>query len=380
MILRILALLCVAALPIYTFESGGLQISHILIIFIFLYTVISSDFKVRGYEYIYIALSAYVLVREAVDVYIFGVGFDGLISVFYTVFPLLIIFSFGRFDLDKDNGKFLVWGLFSSIFIAAIGIYQIGASFTVEEGAITRAIGTFNNPNQLAYYSVSMMSILSLLFLRKIINNLSYLLGMVFLVLLSLLSLSKAGMIATIFPVFLGILTLNRDRRPSFATLVMFGLFSVTFFVAYLSGAFDDFSFVRRLDSLGADRDDSLAARGYGAVFEAGGLYVVFGMAQQGVIDFMGHEVHSTIFSYISKYGLIGGGLFLTFLWQWLIRVLKEQGWVGVALIVLPPMLYGITHNGSRFSVFWILVALCFAPFSRPPPSGEKFSGLERRS
>jgi hypothetical protein len=60
------------------------------------------------------------------------------------------------------------------------------------------------------------------------------------------------------------------------------------------------------------------------------------------------------------KYGVIGLGLFLTFWYLWFRRTLAEFGLLGVLLINVPASFYGITHNGSRFAIFWLLIGLSF--------------------
>ena len=40
-------------------------------------------------------------------------------------------------------------------------------------------------------------------------------------------------------------------------------------------------------------------------------------------------------------------------------------GFIGIFLINLPPMLYGITHNGIRFTIFWILISLTLSQKNR---------------
>ncbi|MDC0343861.1 hypothetical protein OAN15_02340, partial [bacterium] len=41
----------------------------------------------------------------------------------------------------------------------------------------------------------------------------------------------------------------------------------------------------------------------------------------------------------------------------WSIRVLRFYGFSGLVCLVGPATLYGITHNGTRFTIFWLLFA-----------------------
>jgi hypothetical protein len=128
----------------------------------------------------------------------------------------------------------------------------------------------------------------------------------------------------------------------------------------YAKGFFEDFSFLQRLQTIGSQGDDSADARGYDVVFESNAIEIIIGMGSDKVEKLVGHEVHSTIFSYLASYGFIGGGLFIAAMLSWMYTIYRAFGPIGVFLVVLPSMLYGITHNGSRFTLFWILISLSF--------------------
>ena len=127
------------------------------------------------------------------------------------------------------------------------------------------------------------------------------------------------------------------------------------------SGQLADYKFVARLSGLGSQGDDSLAGRGYGVLTEVGAFQFLFGFGAQEVRQLVGHELHSTVASFFANYGVFGGLLFLGFLALWCGRVWRSLGLIGVLIIVVPPMMYGLTHNGSRFTIFWLLVAMSYA-------------------
>jgi hypothetical protein len=128
----------------------------------------------------------------------------------------------------------------------------------------------------------------------------------------------------------------------------------------YNIGALDNFHFVERLQSIGEDSDDNLTERGYRSPFQHGAVGFLVGLGDQKVKDIVGHEVHSTFWSYLMKYGIVGLGLFLTFWYLWIRRTMAEFGVLGVLLINMPASIYGITHNGSRFAIFWLMIGLSF--------------------
>jgi hypothetical protein len=123
----------------------------------------------------------------------------------------------------------------------------------------------------------------------------------------------------------------------------------------------DQYSFVQRIESIDSQSDNSLQGRGYTLFLNGSALTLIGGFGFTKTLSIVGHEVHSTLFSFFTYYGVIGGVLFLVFNIFWVRRVWKDMGAVGVALVVLPVVFYGLTHNGSRFAIFWLLLALSFS-------------------
>lgn len=138
------------------------------------------------------------------------------------------------------------------------------------------------------------------------------------------------------------------------------GLLLVLFLVAfkfYDSGSLDDFKFVQRIQDIGSQDDDSLSERCYFILSEIDAPTFVFGRGSEAVKEIVGHEVHSTVASYFACYGYVVGLGFIFFLLLWARHLVRHDGLLGALLVFAPPMMYGITHNGSRFTVFWILIA-----------------------
>jgi len=110
----------------------------------------------------------------------------------------------------------------------------------------------------------------------------------------------------------------------------------------------------KRLESIGMDNDDSLEGRGYNRIFDYP-EYWIFGAGEGEYTRFEGFqlEMHSTLGNIQASYGLIGLCLFLCFLF---LTIRKDLS--GSWYIILFIMTYGLTHNGIRNSLFWILIAL----------------------
>ena len=70
---------------------------------------------------------------------------------------------------------------------------------------------------------------------------------------------------------------------------------------------------------------------------------------------------HSTFASALVNYGLIGFFLLLSFMLTWARSIFVSLGAVTSLGVWIPPVLYGLTHNGTRFTFFWILFAMSLA-------------------
>jgi hypothetical protein len=106
-----------------------------------------------------------------------------------------------------------------------------------------------------------------------------------------------------------------------------------------------------------SESDSSLESRGYFILLEGNAFNALFGMGGAEVERVLGHEVHSTLASVASIFGFVGLRLFVGVLSIWASRIYRHFGFIGLVCIVGAPMLYGITHNGTRFVVFWVLFA-----------------------
>jgi len=254
-------------------------------------------------------------------------------------------------------------GIVASAVIAVGGVILFGYDLSADASGL-RAIGTFNMPNQLGYFAVCLFAVSFLFRLR-------FYLAMpitVFLVLCSIFlavaSLSNAAMIGiAIAMLFVGFTTV-KGRGATAIGVLSLACISLCIFWLYSSGSLDEYSFVRRIESIGSQADNSLEGRGYALFFGGSVTTLIAGFGFAETLSIVGHEVHSTVFSFFTYYGVIGGTLFLAFNILWAQRVWRDIGVLGLLLVVFPVVFFGLTHNGSRFTIFWLLLALSF---SDPP-------------
>ncbi|WP_165404520.1 O-antigen ligase family protein [Pigmentiphaga kullae] len=279
------------------------------------------------------------------------------LPAFYIAFSCFIYIAMRQWLSDTKNLIFCVVGLAAAALIAVGGVFFMGYGSTIDfEGG--RSIGTFNNPNQLGYFSVCLFSLAAALYLRGSISRLILLAFIVTAVFLAIASLSKAAMVACAFGVLSIVYRMSKSKAGILLGLLLSAILVLASFFLFTSGQLDDYKFTHRLSSIGSQSDDSLEGRGYGILLDVDAIQLLFGHGSEGVSKILGHELHSTIGSFFANYGLIGGILFIVFLIFWFKKTWNNYGFTGLLTIVVPPMLYGLTHNGSRFTVFWLLLAL----------------------
>ena len=352
-------------LPVYLWSSGGVQISHAVFIVGSMVVLSGADLRLSTPEVILALLAGFVFVRESVAV-ILGGNVAVMLFPLYLVFNLVMFVSLNRWLQHRNALDSLVRGMIVATGIAFFGVLVLG--YGADLYSYERAIGTFNNPNQLGYFSVCLYSLAALLFLTRRIHFLVFGGLAAASLVLAILSLSKAAMVSVLAPfVLIGFAVAKRAGLRFLGPMVSVLLVFCAFYVVS-SGVIDDMIFVQRLSNLGGDPDDSLRARGYTVIFEANTIELLLGLGAERTSDIYSdglstdkfHEIHSTIFSFVITYGFVGGALFLALMFLWVREIFHRLGAVGVICIAGPPLAYGLTHNGSRFTLFWILVALSF--------------------
>lgn len=353
-------MLGISLLPIYLWESGGIQISHIVLALSCLIYFLWKGFKADLPEFFLLLLALYIFVRESVVLLGGDTDMRSFFPAIYMFFNLIIFTTIRRLASNYCGKKWLSYGIFAAAGIATIGVLALGYKITADqEGG--RAVGTFNNPNQLGYFSVCLYSMAVILYRESNISK-SWLLVLVCTALfLAVASLSKAAMVSMALSVFFIIFVLSKSKRLLPISLISFFLILATVYYLTITGYLDQFAFFRRLMDIGSQSDDSLEGRGYTILIQAGALEFIFGFGTTQVKNIIGFEVHSTIGGVFINYGIIGCSLFLTFLIVWMKQILKNFGWLSFFIIAFPPMLYGLTHNGIRFTMFWILLGLSFS-------------------
>ena len=356
----------VALLPVYVFSSGGVQPAHMILAMFAMAVLLRKGIPAEIWVIFLAAISFYSFFVESFYTIAGGMPASLINSLFffYNFFLVAAIYSYCcRYGLSA-----LAPGVIAACAIAMLAVSVTGVS--LQESGQGRATGTFNNPNQLGYFSVCILSLAYLLYRH---GHLKYIVAVgMFLVaiFLSIASLSKAAMIANFVVAFLALKparsassTNNKILNICIAffwlSLVMFGVTAILVF--YLQDAFDEFLFIQRLQGIAQESDSSLQSRGYFAFLSGNSLQIIFGLGADGTAEIVGHEVHSTLASVFNNNGIVGFLLFSGALLVWALNLWRAYGFVGMCCLAGPAMLYGITHNGTRFTVFWVLFGASMA-------------------
>ncbi|MEQ9465363.1 MAG: hypothetical protein RJQ10_17005 [Haliea sp.] len=366
--LLLLMSLGVALSPIYLFESGGLQFAHYaMAVFILLCSVTYRFSPLSRSDLFFLLYVAYVWLRELAAL-VSGAPLVTMMVPLHLTFVFFLYFYSRRHLYSQSDLVAVGHAISVACSVAFLGVILTG--FSLQSGAApVRAMGTFNNPNQLGYFAVCSGTIVCFLYNLKALRPVQFFLVLMISIFLSLTSLSKASMVSMGFLLLAqsGYLLFSHASRE--ARLVK--LLSCLLFVVAVSSialmfelwrvfmVVDGLPFVDRLVNFASENDSSFTVRGYGIIASASLVELVFGMSSySAALRHGGHEVHSTLMSQLTYYGLCGSGFLLYFFWRWFRTVLVSHGWLAMCLVCGPVMLFGVTHNGIRFLLFWILISI----------------------
>ena len=249
-----------------------------------------------------------------------------------------------RAALDRVLG----WG------VVAGAAGQLGLILSV--GATSRASGSFNNPNQLGFWSICMMAVYILV--RRPHQLQRDLLIIPALAYCQFVTTSRAGVLGFLLLIAIWLHQVTSRSRHRRLAMLVFGamLLSAPALPAaatYLGnlemvGRFEArFNKSNAVDEVGLRNTDRITKYPQ---------YTILGAGEGDLARFphsLPIEIHSTPGTILFSYGIPGSLLFLAFL----IGVLRQLTWPqrGVAAALF---LYSITHNGLRFPFFWFTMAV----------------------
>jgi len=273
-----------------------------------------------------------------------------LISASYYVFNLLIVAC--AYATRNRSPK-----IFDK-YIANWILLSIGIQFLLlfAHSGAARSFGTFSNPNQLSYWTVCVMSILLL-----VRGNRARVIDIPFQFMAlwcQISSASRAGLAASVMLIVIwGFFALETPMKK-LAGLMGMALLAIVAVATPLASNYiaksEQLAVVQeRLDK--GDEGSQLEIRNYNRIAEYY-EYTVLG-AGEGDLDRFRQsyganlEIHSSIGTVFFSYGVIGLTLFILFLGNLAFRAKLAMG-----IYLIPALVYGLTHQGLRFSFFWLLI------------------------
>lgn len=353
--------------PLYIGESGDLQIADVfllLMVAVFLgqqHLVI----RMRSDSRQLIVLFGWLILYQLLDNLIWsGITGDLLMNrrTLYYVFNF-IAFSFTIVIGDRIGTEellhYLGLGCFWSAVVVLVGLVTATSSSV-------RSVGFFNNPNQLGYFGVVVLSGTILCHRQMSAPQRLLIFGVSFWAVVA--SLSKAAILGYIGLVFLYILFFQA-RRTLKRVILQILLFALLALAIYLL-LFSESRIVtsnrtllvmrERILYMSEENDTNLRnGRGYGRILEMGYNHL-WGMGEGAYDRFVSRhdtEVHSTYASLLVSYGLIGLIWYGVILFKCLGR---PSQWGRSIPTMSGILLYSITHNGVRNTLVWMLMAVLY--------------------
>ena len=364
-----LFVLALVTKPFYLTSSGSMQPSDFIYMALFGCFLLSGRIRFPGWkEKQWAAAFAYLIVYQFVInvIWYFICYFQDIedlkmvTRIIYYIFNLFVCLSVFQMCVAVGYKRLLKLYLLGSAL--SLAVCYIGVALNWSGSG--RVSGFFNNPNQLGYYAILMMSVF-VIYCRETKKGLTILLiGLC--AILNIWSLSKAALIGAAVLMVCYALISNEGKGVSRTVISVIAVIVVsTLLYLFMFSDLDIFSNnyyitkvrMRILNMAGENDSDLGSGRGYGRILEIGVLVIV-GVGQGAYGRFAaltGKELHSTYASILVSYGLIGffgyGYLFCKAIFSNKKRLFNLLAMAGI-------LLYSVSHDGIRSSLLWTLLAM----------------------
>jgi hypothetical protein len=346
-------------IPLYIFPSGLPQPGDLLVLLVIPLALQRWNGKLgrdmRGTVRALIWFTLWVCLVDATWVLVMG-SYTVFGPDSFLLFPLYYIYNalifLAALVLYRRHGdRFLrvtVFAVTVTVFVQVLSSIALGSG---------RARGTlfFNNPNQLGYYALLAATLIALTQRRLQLRLVT-----------SSLALVCCGVLAVI--------SASRAAAGGVAVLLVLMLFSnpKILVAACLAGAAVVSGVGPVADAIEASQDRVLnrSSRSDASFFQERGYdriwrnqqYLLLGAGEGGLSRFddtayvKNMEIHSSAGTILFSYGIVGALLFLVFTWR-LIRGARAR----LVITLLPPLLYTGAHQGLRFTMLWVVLAVFVA-------------------
>lgn len=338
----------------YIFSGGTSQPADVALALVALLISPPGAFFRAAREQMALALLIVWIIIVNASWFVFTQKADFLISATYYMFNFLIVTAvFGARERNPE--------LFDRV-ITRFLLISIAIQFAVvifSEAVSGREWGTFKNPNQLAYWGVCALSIL--LIIRRNKTRLTDLPFLLMAMWCQVGSASRAGLMATMALLLIwGWFALGTPLRRLSGALMLALLLVAAALSPMATRYMENSERVSTAEMRLAkqSQQSELEVRNYTRISNFY-QYTVFGAGEGYLGRFRKNaseqllEIHSSFGTILFSYGLIGLALFVIFITR-----LAFSLPLSLSVYIIPSMIYGVTHQGLRFTFFWILLGL----------------------
>ncbi len=340
--------------PFYFFEQGKPQIADIfgvIIVAINLKSIVRSINSNTMTRYLFLFV-LYSFIVNTAWMLILGNSFefDDLMlkhSLYYTYGFLMLLFVFSKI---KDDEFLRI--TFYSIGLSVCLQLLLWPFFTDQSG---RTQMFFKNPNQLAFWALSLLLITNMLI--KIINpkKLYQIIFIVACTFLAFISASKAAILGCVL--FWIYYFINSKRKILVFTIIVIG--SSIFLISNKDIKLERISLIdniiERITEKKPANQQGFEGRGYGRIIRYP-KYLFFGAGEGKVERFNEHlELHSTLFNILFSYGIIGLSIFI-----FALSSIFKNASIEVLVYFMIVIMYTLVHMTLRAPLFWILLLMLY--------------------
>lgn len=354
------------SVPFYVFKSGNPQPADFLMALLLLTLALGMVIRIPIHRSLYLSSTIFLTIVVLVNLGWWSVHQEAI----FLMSPLFYIYNFGILvfvlSLFKAFGEETVLKITAAGILTALFL-EFAIMVFMPQFKNIRGIGTFTNPNQLGYWSL-LTGACWLAVRSRYRTSFLDVLVMAVLIYLAGLSLSKAAMISLFLLCIMAIGLKGMDGKSGLTVGVATLLLLPVLFMSpdIIQSRLDRFleqdsaaRVVTRLEQVGSDNDDNAAGRGYDRIWLYP-QYLVTG-AGEGAYrrfseDYDNMEMHSSWGTLLFSYGVAGTLAFLAMLWS----IFGRAAWQ-LRLYFIPVVLYGLTHQGLRFSLLWVFLGLVIA-------------------
>lgn len=347
--------------PFYLWSSGLPQIADLFMVLlfnlciyknkgVFNYSIQQDNLIITNLLFVF-----YIVFINLLWVLILG-QISSFINVsFYYIYNYFIVSTL--LLLYNNYGKKIQYLIYNSISIS-VGLqtimFLINGNFTGK-----RMVGSFNNPNQLGYYSLLTISILIVLSNQIEVNSYWFIVIYVSNILLTVASLSSTTIFSYLLVTVLYLLVRDNNKKIKknmIITLIIIGLILIVIKVRtdYFETSLMIEGLRTRSRTIESKTTNIVTQRGYDRIISYP-EYWLFGAGEGGYLERFGvhMEFHSLLGNIQVSYGIIGSFLFIN-----LLRISIKSNYLKNLSILIPVLFYGITHNGIRSGLFWVLLCI----------------------